>query len=37
MDINNLYLVDDKWVYFTDYGNTIYRILPTGENLQKVM
>ena len=37
MDINNLYLVDDKWVYFTDFSNTIYRILPTGENLQKVM
>ena len=33
----NIYLVDDKWVYFSDYGNTIYRILPSGENLQKVM
>ena len=32
-----IYLVDDKWVYFSDYGNTIYRILPSGENLQKVM
>ncbi|MBR1482565.1 MAG: hypothetical protein IJ598_06315 [Ruminococcus sp.] len=37
INIRNIYLVDDKWVYFTDYGNTIYRILPTGENLQKVM
>ena len=37
MDINNLYLVDDKWVYFTDFNNTIYRIMSTGENLQKVM
>ena len=37
INTRNIYLVDDKWVYFSDYGNTIYRILPSGENLQKVM
>ena len=37
INTRNIYLVDDKWVYFSDYGNTIYRIFPSGENLQKVM
>ena len=34
INTRNIYLVDDKWVYFSDYGNTIYRILPSGENLR---
>lgn len=36
-DVFSVFIIDDKWIYFTGNTNTLYRILPNGENLEKIM
>lgn len=36
-DVSSIFIVDDKWIYFSDINDALYRILPNGENLEKIL
>lgn len=35
-EVFGVYIVDDKWIYFTDENDLLYRIAPDGKTLEKV-
>lgn len=35
-EVFGVYIVDDKWIYFTDENEKLYRITPDGKTLEKV-